>query len=175
MPQRAIFLTVDLPQADKIDAIREQFDPLAGHVPPHITLVFPFDSEIPSEDLIDLITESIEETDFSYVEISLCRAILIEGFCFFPIKTGRDEIIDLHDRLYSTILEPYLAEEHDYVPHITVGRTDEEEMVEALKKAADRVDLKKSGAVRSIILERISDDTSSVTEFELNLRPDGSE
>lgn len=175
MPSRVIYLTVDLPQEDPVQEIRNRFDPLSATVPPHITVVFPFDSEIDSEDLIALIDESVEELEFEYVEISLESAIIVKEFCFFPIDAGREEIVALHDRLYSTILEPFLADEEDYVPHITVGRCKTERDIEEIKDATDEVNRKATGSVRSIILERMNDDDSSRTEYERKLRPDDSD
>jgi len=172
MPSRVIYLTVDLPQEDPLQDIRKRFDPLSDMVPPHITLVFPFDSNIETDDLIDLIDTAIEELDFDYVEISLDPAILVKEFCFFPIDEGREQIIALHDRLYDDILEPYLAEEEDYVPHITVGRCKSGDEVEEIKAAADEVERKQTGSVRSIILELMHEDDSSHTEYERKLRLD---
>ena len=171
MPSRVIYLTVDLPQEDDIDSIRQRFDPLAHLVPSHITLVFPFDSEIDTANLVELIDYSVEELEFEYVEISLDRAILVGPFCFLPIDEGRDQITDLHDLLYSSILEPYLAEEEDYLPHITVGRCATGEEADEIKQAADRINLKPTGAIRSIILEHMHEDDSSHTEYERTLRP----
>ena len=172
MPSRVIYLTVDIPQADVIQAIRERFDPLAGSVPPHITLVFPFDSEISSEALIALIDQAVAEFEFEYVEISFARAIIVKQFCFLPIDAGRDQLTELHDFLYSGILEPYLAEEEDYVPHLTIGRSSDAEEAEEIKEAAEEINLKPTGAIRSIILEQIHSDNSSHTEYERWLRPD---
>jgi 2'-5' RNA ligase len=172
MPSRVIYLTLDLPQEDQIQSIREQFDPLAGSVPPHITLVFPFESEIETDLLVEQIDQAIDELDFEYVEISLDRAIIVGQFCFLPIEEGRDQISDLHDLLYGGILETFLSEEEDYIPHLTIGRCSSEVEAEEIRLAADAINLKPTGAIRSIILERMHEDDSSHTEYERNLRPD---
>ena len=172
MPERVIYLSVDLPQWDKIQEIRESYDPLAATVPPHITLVFPFESDIDTELLIDLIDRCVDDLEFEYIEFSLKPAILVSEFCFFPIDLGRDEITELHDMLYNDILEPYLSEEHEYIPHVTVGRTADEEEAAEIKELTDEIDLRQTGAIRSIVLERMHSDVRSTTEYERDLRPD---
>lgn len=172
MPSRVIYLTVDLPQEDQIQAIREQFDPLAGRVPPHVTLVFPFDSEIDTESLVDHIDRALRDLDFAYVEISLDRALIVGEFCFLPIDQGRDQIADLHDLLYDGLLEPFLSEEEDYIPHLTIGRWSNDAEIEEIRQAADSINLAPTGAIRSLILEQLHDDDSSHTEYERDLRPD---
>jgi hypothetical protein len=42
MSDRCIFLQAEGPGLPAIQALRERYDPLAGRVPPHLTLVFPF-------------------------------------------------------------------------------------------------------------------------------------
>jgi 2'-5' RNA ligase len=170
---RAIYLTVDLPQSDELQNIREAFDPLAGMVPPHITVVFPFESDIETEQLVAAIDETVEELEFTYVELSLEAAVFAKDFCMFPIRQGRDAITDLHDRLYSDLLEPFLSDEYEYIPHLTVGRVEQESDRDEIKELTDRINLDQTGAVRSIILERLDTEYTSTTLYERTLRPDG--
>lgn len=41
---------------------------------------------------------------------------------FLNVKKGNDAIIELHDKLYSEILESFLFRKVTYCPHLTVGR-----------------------------------------------------
>ncbi|HEX6971080.1 MAG TPA: 2'-5' RNA ligase family protein, partial [Limnochordia bacterium] len=45
--RRCIFAVVELSPAEPIARLRARFDPLYERVPPHITLVFPFERPIP--------------------------------------------------------------------------------------------------------------------------------
>ena len=45
MKLRTIMIFPEFDNIEVIDKIREQYDPLANFVRPHITIVFPFDSE----------------------------------------------------------------------------------------------------------------------------------
>lgn len=49
--KRAIILVPSFDNMNSIKKIREQYDPLANYIAPHITVVFPFDSEISTEEL----------------------------------------------------------------------------------------------------------------------------
>ena len=49
--KRAIILFPKFNNINIIKSIREKFDPLANCIEPHITIVFPFDSDISTEDL----------------------------------------------------------------------------------------------------------------------------
>lgn len=44
-----------------IDKIREKYDPLANHVRPHITLVFPFESDIETTELKEHISTVVSD------------------------------------------------------------------------------------------------------------------
>lgn len=41
---------------------------------------------------------------------------------FLNVKRGNDQLIALHDRLYTGLLAPYRSLRHTFVPRMTVGR-----------------------------------------------------
>lgn len=51
MNTRTIMIFPEFENIDVINDIRNKYDPLANLVAPHITLVFPFDSELTNEEL----------------------------------------------------------------------------------------------------------------------------
>lgn len=51
MSMRTIMIFTEFENIDVINDIRRKYDPLADLVLPHITLVFPFDSELTDEEL----------------------------------------------------------------------------------------------------------------------------
>ncbi len=51
MFKRCIMIFPDFENIEVINRIREKYDPLKGYVKPHITLVFPFESDISSAEL----------------------------------------------------------------------------------------------------------------------------
>src|SRR5262249_52146904 len=135
---------------------RAAYDPFATFIPPHITLVFPFESDLTAADLEAHIWSAVRDTvlpesllaaaDLSPLEFpcagtSAPRArpknwhdvppipVALAGgrgaggeSLFLNNKRGTAGLIPLHNRLYTGILAPYLAIEHTYLPHLTVGR-----------------------------------------------------
>ena len=55
MKERTIMIFPQFDNIERIDGIRRKYDPLSNLVRPHITLVFPFKSEITTEALSDQI------------------------------------------------------------------------------------------------------------------------
>ena len=49
--KRAIILFPSFDNINIIKSVREKYDPLANYIAPHITIVFPFDSDISTDDL----------------------------------------------------------------------------------------------------------------------------
>src|SRR5690606_8063868 len=119
---RTIMIFPEFENIDIINNIRKKYDPLAELVLPHITLVFPFESDITNEELKLHLKESLSNLQPFRIEL--------EGFSkqinsfgnslFLNVVQGVDEIKNIHDRLYKGRLKQFDAG-YDYVPHITVG------------------------------------------------------
>ncbi len=63
MTNRAILIIPKIANSDDIQRVRLSFDPLAEKVPPHVTLVFPFESTMPTDILMQhvrAVTSSIK-------------------------------------------------------------------------------------------------------------------
>ena len=56
MSLRTIMIFPEFENMEIIDNIRKQYDPLAELVRPHITLVFPFESQISNEELTQILS-----------------------------------------------------------------------------------------------------------------------
>lgn len=123
--KRAIVLFPKFRNIAAIQAIRERFDPLAEYIAPHITLVFPFESTLSTEELKAHLSHSLAGMKQFAVSLSGVTGDFRDGYLFLNVKQGNDSIIDLHDRLYSGALEPFLFRKVTYYPHITVGRVEE--------------------------------------------------
>ncbi|MBR1701840.1 MAG: hypothetical protein IJ716_07780 [Lachnospiraceae bacterium] len=92
MNLRTIMIFPEFENQGVLEQIRDKYDPLAKLVRPHITIVFPFASEMSNMELI------------SSFEISL------QGFCkhrdqfgnylFLNVIKGAEQIIKIHDVLY---------------------------------------------------------------------------
>jgi len=95
--KRAIVLFPKFNNIDSIQAVRERFDPLASFIAPHITLVFPFECELSTQEIGDHVRRAIEGVKRFPVQLSSVTGDFRDGYLFLNVKRGNDSIIDLHD------------------------------------------------------------------------------
>ena len=124
--KRAIVIFPKFENVYPIEQLRKQFDPLARTIEPHITVVFPFESDLQIEQLHAHVWQAIQGTGPFQVGLSGITGADDE-YLFLNVKKGNDEIIKLHDRLYSGLLAEHLCITHTYIPHLTVGRLKDKE------------------------------------------------
>jgi 2'-5' RNA ligase len=104
----------------KIDEFRKLYDPRVDVTLPHLTFVFPLDVSIGEQQLIDHITAVLQ--DFSPIKATLGGVLKSwDNFIFLTVKEGSQQIIALHDELYTGILAPFLRKDIEYLPHVTLG------------------------------------------------------
>lgn len=134
--RRAIVIFPSAQDMAAVESMRQRFDPLADSIPAHITLVFPFESQMTDAELKAHVEIAVE--GFKGFEIGLSEITASEDeYLFLNINRGRDEIVELHDRLYTGRLSNQLSSSFRYVPHVTVGRfAESHELREALFAAS---------------------------------------
>jgi len=106
-------------KTNDIEKLREKYDPGFKIILPHITIVSPI-FEISENQLI----EHVESTSKDIVSFSIHLTDLIktsDGHLFLKVKEGNEQIINVHDKLYSGILNPYIPTDFSFEPHITLG------------------------------------------------------
>lgn len=108
--------------AQSIANIRNAHDPLAAMLPPHLWLVFPFAAHLNATQLGAHIRRRTARWPHVPVVFSGIRNLKDE-FVLLNARTGAGSLIALHDRLYGGILAPYLRDDIEYLPHITLART----------------------------------------------------
>ncbi len=116
-------------------AVRERYDPIAAEMPAHLTLVFPFCDPIPDEDLRQHIREAIAGLPSFAIILSEITGHESE-YLFLNVKRGNDQLVEIHDRLYTGPLARHRLRSHTYVPHVTVGRLSAEQLAGALEVTA---------------------------------------
>lgn len=118
-----LYALVFRPKIDtsKIDGFRLKYDPHVNLIEPHITLVFPI-----SDKSIDKIAFQKHIKDILKNEKSF--RIHLQGlekswdhWLNLIIKEGNDNVIKLHDKLYTGILAPLFRKDLGYIPHIGIG------------------------------------------------------
>ncbi|WP_459502756.1 2'-5' RNA ligase family protein [Bacillus sp. C1] len=165
---RTILLFLQGIPMDEIEAIRKQHDPLFRFIQPHITLVFPFESIISNDELRAYITQTVQ--GIHPVEIEFSDCISYEGeYLFLRIEKGKEQVRELHDKLYKGLLAEFLRSDILYIPHVTVGRKENEkqaiEIVEKMPKLSTRLRC----VVEKVSVERIGEAGESLIEFEVEL------
>ena len=148
----ALHLFPQFADMDGIEHARARYDPLFGLIPPHITLVFPFDAE--TDALIAAMEQArkiLQNTaPFRLETKSIERQ---NDFLWLLCGCGKEEITHLHDELYTHAFAAWYAPEYVYVPHITLGR--------GKNLPEDLMLHGQSCMVDSAVLERICDDERS--------------
>lgn len=173
MLKRCIMIFPEFENGQTIDNIRSKYDPLANHVGPHITLVFPFESDIKTDDLRTHISSVLSEIKpFEIILNKITPTNAFGKYLFLNIHTGMDKIIEIHKKLYSGILEehfPAWLEGNNFFPHMTVGSFDNDDLFEiAINETKDIQDYFIS-IVKKISVEIIDENEDSIIELELKL------
>lgn len=170
MSLRTIMIFPQFSNIDVIDRIREKYDPLYGLVRPHITLVFPFEDNISSEDLQAKIEESLKGVPaFKLVLHGVSKQEDVYGnYLFLNVTEGVEELIHMHNSLYSDI---WNKAEHsfEYMPHMTIGKlASAREMNEAFSCVENMKDTFETN-VRKVSVEMIGESEESIIIFEKEL------
>lgn len=157
-----------------IDNIRKKYDPLAEHVRPHITLVFPFESDIETDKLQNHIATMISGIKpFQITLNGITPKASIGNYLFLNIKEGNNQIIEIHKNLYKGILKVFYPEwlkDIDFLPHMTVGCISN---LDDFKKAVEEtknIDEVFNTTVETISVEIIDENEDSIIELNIPLR-----
>jgi 2'-5' RNA ligase len=165
---RAIVIFPAFADAAPIERLRRAYDPLADYIAPHITLVFPFTSAIATEALAAHMRRATK--DLAPFEVTL-REVTghMEEYLFLNVKRGADQLVALHDQLYSGILTRYLAPEFTFTPHLTVGRLDSAERFVLALVDARRMTEQFTIRVEEIVAYRIGEEGSRAIDCQVSL------
>lgn len=174
MQKRCIMIFPRFNNGDAIDAIRKKYDPLANHVRPHITLVFPFDSDLQPNELKEHLAGVLSDVKpFDVVLRGITPSKGHGNYLFLNVESGREEITEIHKRLYTGLLEKFLPvwlQSGGYCPHLTVGKIEnEEEYKAAIEETGHLKEIFKT-TVDTISVEIIDENQDSMIEMEIPLR-----
>ncbi|MDR0288425.1 MAG: 2'-5' RNA ligase family protein [Clostridiales bacterium] len=165
--KRSIILFPDFENEFMLDAVRKCYDPQASKIAPHITLVFPFESYLTGLELKAHIDEAKEGLEPFYIT---AEGVERNGeYLYIPLTEGSEEIIKLHNHLYKGILERFLNDDIIYTPHVTIGRFNTMEELDAVFEKVSRMNFYFESEIDRIIIEQIGIKEISNIEFELDL------
>lgn len=172
MIRRAIVAFVPLLSPEPIATLRRRFDPLAERVRPHLTLVFPFESTLPAEPLRQHIAEAVR--GLAPFPVRLASVTGHEGaYLFLNVKHGNDALIELHDRLYTGPLQPYLSREHTFTPHLTIGRLADADAFHAALAVVTAAEIHIDTLISTVSVYVIEPDGARPIETKVSLSGEG--
>jgi 2'-5' RNA ligase len=171
MITRTIMIFPEFDNIDVINDIRKKYDPLADLVQPHITLVFPFDSELTNDELKLYLKECLSGIQSFKVELQgfSKQENKYGNYLILNVVQGMDVIKNIHDRLYKDKLKQFDAG-YEYVPHMTVGKVSSTELLEKAFDDVSKCKDKFSTMVKKISVEMIGGHEESIIIIENELK-----
>lgn len=167
--KRAIVLYPSFNNIDVINKIRDKFDPNSKYLAPHLTVVFPFDSNISNDDLKAHMEQSLIGFRSFNIMLNEFTGDFRDRYLYLNVKKGNDEIIELHDKLYNGLLSPYLFKKLTFNPHVTVGRLSDQSEFDSAIDEISRLDEIFESKIDKISVLNIDDLENTTVEmiFEL--------
>lgn len=171
MNTRTIMIFPEFKNIDVINDIRKKYDPLVDLVSPHITLVFPFNSELTNDELNLYLEEYLKSVQPFKIELQgfSRQEDKYGNYLFLNVVKGIDEIKNIHNMLYKGKLKQFNTG-YAYVPHMTVGKVSSIEILDKAFYDVSKCNDKFTTVVEKISVEMIGEHEESiiVVEHELN-------
>ncbi len=103
-----------------LHALRARYDPYAGVVGEHVTLVFPLAASVAGDVLAQHVRRVLSRWQPFPVHL-VGLEVSWDHWLLLGMREGRDELVRLHDELYTGKLEPHLRRDLPYAPHVGLG------------------------------------------------------
>ena len=168
--RRTIMIFPEFENMEIIDRIRAKYDPLAGLVRPHITLVFPFEGNFGNDvvsRVLDKHLEGIEPFELKLRGIGTQEGY-VGNWLFLNIEKGEEQIRKIHDILYANEFRHY-DPGFEYMPHITIGKLPSKEMLADAYADIKDIEDEFCTTVRKISVEMIGENEESIIIIEKEL------
>lgn len=169
MKLRSILIFPQFGNIEIIEAIRRKYDPLVSLIKPHITLVFPFESEISNSTLEQLVEKTLKDLHPFPIELTgySKHSDNFGHYLSLNVTKGMDHIREIHELLYAEL--KISDSGFPYMPHLTVGKLPSAEQLDfAYKEIADCKDIFQT-TVDKISVEVIGGREESIVLFEKKL------
>jgi 2'-5' RNA ligase len=166
---------------EPIASFRRAHDPTVDIVGSHLTLVFPVPVSVGRDVFREHVHEVVSRTPPFDIRLRGLEKSW-DHWLFLLVAEGREEVIALHDALYTGILRPYLWTERPYVPHVGLGlfvdERDADDLLELRQRRLDPARFEKAlrearnleldyvGRVDSVDVSGLDEDLTHVTQLE---------
>ena len=111
-------LSKELSQA--IDEIRQIFDPTAGYLRAHVTVIFPVPASVGADRLINHIHHKLDSWEPFEIQLGGFQKSH-DHWLFLRLVEGDVQIKQLYQAIYTGLLKEYRRPDIDFVPHIGLG------------------------------------------------------
>ena len=172
MLKRCIMIFPILTNMGVINEVRNKFDPLASHVKPHVTLVFPFESQIKSDELNRHLKSVLSTRQSFLLTLHAITSSQPGNYLFLNIDKGKKEIIDMHEQLYTGLLESFKPDwliNRNYNPHMTLGKLENEQDLNKAIEWTKGINQVFKAVVDKVSVEIISENEDSIIKIETDL------
>ena len=168
-----IYALVHYPDVDArgINQLRERYDPQAGWIAPHITLMFPVPDSIGEDNLVNHLENVLRGRQPFPIHLQGLQKSW-DDYLFLMVQEGGANIAALHDDIYTGILAGHYREDVAFIPHLTLGVFSEDASAypQALEEAR-RLDLDYRCVMDRLHLVKVNDERSRIVwnrEFSLS-------
>lgn len=174
MSLRTILIFPEFDNIEIIEQIRKKYDPLAQLIRPHITIVFPFESQMSNEELKQILQNRLKNIKPFDIELTgfSKQSDQYGNYLFLNIAKGENEISTIHHLLYENELkefDPGLP----YTPHLTVGKLPSIQSLENAFHEIKKVNTVFRTKVEKIAVEMIGENEESIIQFVIDLEDRG--
>src|SRR5712692_8482767 len=106
MRGRAVVIFPPLPEPDPVASLRRRFDPLVDVIAAHITVVFPFDSDLDLAELRDHVARAARGCEPFPIRLQGITSVQ-DSYLFLNVTLGKERLVELYERPFSGPLQPY--------------------------------------------------------------------
>jgi 2'-5' RNA ligase len=165
---RSILLFPEFAINRYIQELRSKYDPLYGKIKPHVTLAFPFDSAMEKTALEEKVKGCL--AGMPRFRIATGRVHYTDdNFMILDFSSGNEEIVKIHDELYSRVLPEFLNRKIEYRPHLTLGYFQDGFQLFKAMKDLDGFGKTETALIDKVYVETIGPDDESLIEFAIEL------
>lgn len=154
----------------RINQFRRKYDPQAGLIEPHVTLMFPVPESIGEDNLVrhlENILGSWQSFPIHLQGLQISR----DDHLFLLLQEGNVNATRLHDEIYTDVLGGYWRKDLPFVPHLTLGVLNKDPANrERLLKEAGQLELNYQCVLDKLYLVKVNADRSKIVwskEFSL--------
>jgi 2'-5' RNA ligase len=154
----------------RIQLLRKKYDPQAGLIGPHLTLMFPVPDSVGEDRLVRHLHDVLRGVGPFPIHLRGFQKSW-DGYLFLMVQEGGADMTALHGRIYTGPLADYRKQDVPFVPHLTLGAfADNEHGYAAALEEAKRLDLDYRSVLDKLHLVKVNDERTRVVwskEFSL--------